>query len=50
LEGQHEETKGASEDIEEVYYKEPDLSGGVEGMDYTIAYGVSEGHKEETDN
>jgi hypothetical protein len=49
LEGQHEETKGASEDIEEVYYEEPDLSGGVEGMDCTIAYGVSERH-EETDN
>jgi hypothetical protein len=38
LEGQNEETKGASEDYEEVYYKEPDLSVGVEGVDYTIAY------------
>jgi hypothetical protein len=49
-EGQLEETEGASEDLEEVYYEEPDLSGGVEGVDYTIAYGVSEGHEEETDN
>jgi hypothetical protein len=38
------------EDIEEVYYEESDLSSGVEGMDYTIAYGVSKGHEEETDN
>jgi hypothetical protein len=38
------------EDIEEVYYEEPDLSGGVEGMDYTIAYGISEGREEEPDN
>jgi hypothetical protein len=35
--------------IEEVYYEEPDLSGGVEGVDYTIAYGVCEEHEEETD-
>jgi hypothetical protein len=42
LEGQHEETEGASKDIEEVYYEEPDLSEGVEGVDYTIAYGISE--------
>jgi hypothetical protein len=42
--------EGASEDIEEVYYKESDLSGGVEGVDYTIAYGISEGTEEETDN
>jgi hypothetical protein len=47
LEGQYEETEGASEDFEEVYYKEPDLSGGVEGMDYTIAYGSSEGTDDE---
>jgi hypothetical protein len=49
-EGQYEETEGASEDIEEFYYKEPDLSGGVEGVDYTIPYGISEGTKEEADN
>jgi hypothetical protein len=50
LEGQHEKNEGASKDIEEVYYKEPDLSGGVEGVDYTIAYGTSEGIDEETEN
>jgi hypothetical protein len=50
LEGQHEETEGAQEDFEEVYYEEPHLSGGVEGVGYTIAYGISEGHEEEADN
>jgi hypothetical protein len=39
-----------SEDVpdvgEEQYYKEPDLSGGVEGVDYGIVYGTS---KEEAD-
>jgi hypothetical protein len=49
-EGQYEETEGASEDTEEVYYEELDLSGGVEGVDYTIAYGISEGTEEEADN
>jgi hypothetical protein len=29
-------------DFEEVYYEEPDLFGGVEGVDYTIAYGIGE--------
>jgi hypothetical protein len=38
------------EDFEEVYYEEPDLSGGIEGMDYIIAYGSSEGTEEEADN
>jgi hypothetical protein len=33
-----------------VYYEEPDLSGGVEGVDYTITYGVSGSHEEESDN
>jgi hypothetical protein len=33
-----------------VYYEAPDLSGGVEGVDYTIAYGIGEGHEEEADN
>jgi hypothetical protein len=33
-----------------VYYEEPNLSSGVEGVDYTIAYGVSEGTEEEADN
>jgi hypothetical protein len=50
LEGQNEETEGASEDYEEVYYEEPDLSGGIEGVDYTISYGNNEGAKEEADN
>jgi hypothetical protein len=50
LEGRNEETEGASEDYEEVYYVEPDLSGGVEGVDYTITYGSSEGAKEEAGN
>jgi hypothetical protein len=33
-----------------VYYEEPDLSGGVEGIDYTISYGIDEGLKEGADN
>jgi hypothetical protein len=33
-----------------VYYKEPDLSGGVEGIDYKITYGIGEGPEEEADN
>jgi hypothetical protein len=33
-----------------VCYEEPDLSGGVEGIDYTIAYGIGEGPEEEDDN
>jgi hypothetical protein len=36
--------------MEEVYYEEPDLSSGVEGVDYTISYGTNKGHEEETDN
>jgi hypothetical protein len=50
LEGQHEETEEAPEDIEDVYYEEPELSGGVEGVDYIIAYGISKRHEEESDN
>jgi hypothetical protein len=50
LEGQNEETEGASEDYEEVYYEEPDLSGGIEGVDYTIAYINNEETEEEADN
>jgi hypothetical protein len=50
LEGQNEETDGASEEYKEVFYEVPDLSGGVEGVDYTIAYGNSKGTKEEADN
>jgi hypothetical protein len=33
-----------------VYYIEPDLSGGVEGIDYTISYSTGEGLEEEVDN
>jgi hypothetical protein len=29
-------------DSEEQYYEEPDLSGGVEGVDYGIVYGTSD--------
>jgi hypothetical protein len=50
LEEQYEETEGASEDLEEVYYEELDLTSGIEGMDYTIVYGANEGTKEEADN
>jgi hypothetical protein len=50
LEGQHEETEEASEDIEEVYYEEPDLSDEVKGVEYTIAYGICGSHEEESDN
>jgi hypothetical protein len=46
-EGQFEETEGSPENYEEVYDKELDLSGGVEGIDYTISYGPDEGLKEE---
>ena len=27
---------------EEIYYEEPDLSGGIEGVDYSIAYGAED--------
>jgi hypothetical protein len=30
------------DDSEEQYYEEPDLSGGVEGVDYGIVYGTSD--------
>jgi hypothetical protein len=50
LEGQNEETEGASKDYEEIYYEEPDLSGGIEGVDYMIVYGNNKGAEEEADN
>jgi hypothetical protein len=50
LEGQNKETEGASEDYEGVYYEEPDLSGGVKCMDYTIVYRNNGGTEEEADN
>jgi hypothetical protein len=49
-EGHFEEAEGTPEDYEEVYYKEPDLSGGVEGIDYTISYGTDEELEEGADN
>ena len=30
------------EDDDEIYYEEPDLSGGVEGVDYGIVYGLGD--------
>jgi hypothetical protein len=33
-----------------VYYEEPDLSGGIEGIDYTISYDTDEGLEEGADN
>jgi hypothetical protein len=50
LEGQFEETEGTPEDYEEVYYEESDLSGGVEGIDYTISYGTGKGLEEDADS
>jgi hypothetical protein len=47
LENQFEETEGSPKDYKEVYYEELDLSGGVEGTDYTISYGFDEGNEEE---
>ena len=32
----------AAECQEDMFYKEPDLSGGVKGVDYEIRYGVDE--------
>jgi hypothetical protein len=48
-EGQFEETEGSLEAYEEIYYEEPDLAGGVEGIDYTISYGPDEGLEGEVD-
>ena len=31
---------------EEIYYLEPDLSGAVEGVDYTIQYGANDDEEE----
>jgi hypothetical protein len=36
-----EETKANQHEDDEVYYEEPDLSGGIEGIDYIIEYGVN---------
>ena len=32
---------------DEVYYEEPDLSGGVEGVNYMLAYGADDVNEEE---
>ena len=37
-----EESDDNKLDSGEVYYDEPDLSGGIEGIDYGIVYGVDE--------
>jgi hypothetical protein len=37
-----ENSEDVSDDSEEQYYKEPDLSEGVEGVDYSIVYGTSD--------
>jgi hypothetical protein len=38
---------GEPEEDYEIVYEEPDLSGGVEGVDYRIVYGVGEDVDEE---
>jgi hypothetical protein len=37
-----ENSEDVPDDSEEQYYKEPDLSEGVEGVDYSIIYGTSD--------
>jgi hypothetical protein len=41
-EDQEEEALYANVNQEDIYYEEPDLSGGVEGEDYKIVYGAEE--------
>jgi hypothetical protein len=36
-----EETEANQQENDEVYYEEPDLSGGIEGIDYIIEYRVN---------
>jgi hypothetical protein len=36
-----ENNEDVPDDSEEQYYEEPDLSRGVEGVDYSIVYGTS---------
>jgi hypothetical protein len=36
-----EEPEANQQENDEVYYKEPDLSGGMEGIVYIIEYGVN---------
>jgi hypothetical protein len=43
-----EETEANQQEYDKVYYEEPDLSGGIEGIDYIIEYRVnSEDRNEE---
>ena len=42
-----EEDIDNQEGAEEIFYEEPDLSGGVEGVDYLIVYGAGEGSEGE---
>jgi hypothetical protein len=37
-----ENSEDVPDDSEEQYYKESDLSGGVEGVDYVIVYGTGD--------
>jgi hypothetical protein len=39
---QEEEALSANVNQEDIYYEEPDLSGGVEGEDYKIVYSAEE--------
>jgi hypothetical protein len=36
-----EETEANQQEDDKVYYEDPDLSGGIEGIDYIIEYGVN---------
>jgi hypothetical protein len=36
-----EETEANQQEDDEVYYEEPDLSGGIEGINYIIEYRVN---------
>jgi hypothetical protein len=36
-----EETEANQQEDDEVYYKEPNLSGGIEGINYIIEYRVN---------
>jgi hypothetical protein len=42
FEDQEEGALYATEDQDDVFYEEPDLSGGVEGVDYGLVYGAGE--------
>jgi hypothetical protein len=42
-----EETEANQQEDDEVYYEEPDLSRGIEGIDYIIKYGVNSEYSDE---